>query len=86
MPDPIPTYLHSPFVVGRTYIVLKDFDALRDRFTAGETMIYCDTAYSRYDGYQGYFFTDCRTGWTRAWDIRDHEDIAIWRTLFAAQD
>lgn len=71
----------SPFVVGHCYRVLRDFTALRDQFQAGEILTFHSVAYSRYDSYTGYFFTQSGAPHLRAWDIHDDEDIAIWQTL-----
>lgn len=73
----------SPFVVGCCYRVQRDFTALRDHFLAGEILTFHSAAYSRYDSYTGYFFTQSGAPQLRVWDIHDDDDIAIWQTLFA---
>jgi len=72
----------SPFVIGHCYRVLRDFTALRDHFHAVEILTFHSAAYSRYDSYTGYFFTQPGAPHLRAGDIHDDEDIAIWQTLF----
>jgi hypothetical protein len=72
----------SPFVVGKSYRVCKDFKCLRDSFRAGEVLIYDSDAYSRYDSYTGYFFSQPGAKQLRAWDLHDDEQLEIWRDLF----
>jgi len=72
----------SPFVAGHRYRVRRDFKALRDSFLAGEELTYDRDAYSRYDGYTGYFFTQLGAGQLRSWDISDDDDLEVWRDLF----
>ena len=72
----------SPFIVGRQYRALKNFQALRDTFLVGETLTFVSSAYSRYDGMTGYFFSD-DAGRVRAWDINDEADLESYRDLFA---
>jgi len=74
--------MDCPFRTGARYRVLKDFTSLRDRFTAGEELVFDSSAWSRYDGMNGYFFTDTRTGQPRSWDIDDNLDTGIWTELF----
>lgn len=71
-----------PFRPGARYRVRRDFVSLRDRFTAGEELVFDSSAWSRYDGQNGYFFTDASTGRPRSWDIEDHLDIGVWTDLF----
>ena len=78
----IPPWRESPFVVGRHYRVIRDFQALRDTFTAGEILVYERDAWSRYDGITGYFFSEAGSGELRSWDIDDGEDLGVWRDLF----
>ncbi|HEY7370768.1 MAG TPA: hypothetical protein VIF57_01225 [Polyangia bacterium] len=72
----------SPFVVGKTYRVLRTFQAMRDAFTAGEILVYRSCGWSRYDGVTGYFFQAPHETLFRAWDVRDEEDLSVWTTLF----
>jgi hypothetical protein len=58
------------FEVGKNYRVKKSFIALRDQFREGELLTYKESAYSRYDGITGYFFSDEKHG-TRSWDVYD---------------
>ncbi len=76
----------APFEPGRAYRVLQDFTALRDRFRAGEVLIYDSDGYSRYDGYTGYFFRQEDGEGLRIWDIADEEDLEIWTSLFAPEE
>ena len=69
-------------MAGRRYRVWQDFKALRDSFVAGEELTYDRDAYSRYDGYTGYFFTQAGTAQLRSWDIPDDDDLEVWRDLF----
>jgi hypothetical protein len=39
-------------------------------------------AYSRYDSYTGYFFSQDGAERLRSWDIHDDEDLESWRELF----
>jgi hypothetical protein len=71
-----------PFTRGRSYRVLQNFDALRDSFTAGEVMTFESDAWSRYDGFTGYFFRQPGREMLRSWDIADDADILVWRVLF----
>lgn len=71
-----------PFVAGRHYRVRKDFTALRDRFKEGEQLIFDSHAWSRYDGYTGYFFQQTGSERLRIWDIEDEADISVWKELF----
>jgi hypothetical protein len=72
----------SPFAAGRRYRVRRDFKALRNSFVAGEVLTYDRDAYSRYDGYTGYFFTQSVTEQLRSWDISDGDDLEVWKDLF----
>ncbi|MCX6047582.1 MAG: hypothetical protein NT075_20985 [Chloroflexi bacterium] len=74
----------SPFVVGRQYRVRHDFAALRDSFRAGEILTFHHDAYSRYDNYTGYFFSQPDTQPVRVWDIHDDENLDSWQALFEA--
>jgi hypothetical protein len=78
----IGSWRQSTFVAGHRYRVRRDFNALRDSFVADEELTYDRDAYSRYDGYTGYFFTQSETGQLRSWDISDEDDLAVWRELF----
>jgi hypothetical protein len=68
--------------VGRQYRVKRDFEALRDSFVEGEELKYVGDAYSRYDGYTGFFFTQAASQKRRSWDIADDDDLEIWEELF----
>jgi len=71
-----------PFVVGARYRVRRDFEAMRDRFKAGEELVYEDCALSIYHGCKGYFFRD-QAGEVRSWDLYDGEDSkALWPEFF----
>jgi len=71
-----------PFIVAARYRVRHDFEAMRDRFTAGEELVYEDCALSIYHGCKGYFFRD-QAGTVRSWDLYDGEDSkALWREFF----
>ena len=72
----------SPFVVGHRYRVRRGFKALRDSFAAGEEMTFDSDAYSRYDSYTGYFFSQPGAAQLRSWDIHDGDDLEVWRDLF----
>lgn len=71
-----------PFTAGRRYRVRRDHEALRDRFQAGEVLVYVNDAWSRYDEYTGYFFCVPDTTQHRVWDISEGEDLEIWREIF----
>lgn len=81
-PNEIPPWRGCPFTVGRTYRVRHDFTAMRDRFTAGEELVFDSDAWSRYDGITGYFFRQTGMNGLRLWDIGDDEDVSIWREHF----
>src|SRR5207248_5203395 len=68
------TWRKIPFERGAAYRVRESFDALRDRFSAGEILFYERAGYSRYDNATGYFFRDTR-GNPRVWDVGDEEQI-----------
>ena len=71
-----------PFIVAARYRVRHDFEAMRDRFTAGEELVYEDCTLSIYHGCKGYFFRD-QAGTVRSWDLYDGEDSkALWREFF----
>jgi len=67
---------------GHRYRVRRDFKALRDSFVAGEEMTFDSDAYSRYDSYTGYFFSQPGAAQLRSWDIHDGDDLEVWRDLF----
>ena len=81
-PIEIRPWRQSPFVVGRHYRVRHDFQALRDRFEAGEVLVYERDAYSRYDSCTGYFFSQPDVTYLRTWDVYDEEELEVWRELF----
>jgi len=62
------------FLVGGEYLVKQAFSALRDDFQAGERLVFCSSAHSRYDGYYGYFLYNPSTGAGRVFDVDDAED------------
>jgi len=47
-----------------------------------EVLTFHSDAWSRYDGIIGYFFQQTGTEALRAWDIRDDDELDIWRELF----
>ncbi len=75
-----------PFRKGARYRVKRSFTALRDIFEEGEEMTYDSTAWSRYDGITGYFFSQPGQERLRMWDIYDDESVEIWKDLFEAMD
>jgi hypothetical protein len=58
-----------------------DFVAMRESFTAGETLVYVESAYSRYDGVSGFMFSDSIRK-TRTWNVSDDEPLESWSQLF----
>jgi hypothetical protein len=56
------------FEPGDVYRVRRDADLLRDRFRAGEVMVFWRHAYSIYDSMHGFFFLQAGSERTRAWD------------------
>jgi hypothetical protein len=82
IPVEIPPWRECPFTRGRRYRVRQSFDALRDSFTTGEVMTFDSDAWSRYDGFTGYFFRQQGREMLRSWDIDDDADILVWRVLF----
>ncbi|MBN8418184.1 MAG: hypothetical protein J0L73_04650 [Verrucomicrobia bacterium] len=80
--DPSAFPLDGPFKRGRAYRVRHSFAALRDSFTAGEVLIFDSSAWSRYDGITGFFFTQPRRQGGRVWDLADDADVESWRQLF----
>jgi len=81
MPQEIRPWRVSPFSVGRSYRVRRDFKSLRDAFTAGEVLTYESDAYSHYHGYTGYVFSQAGAEPKRVWDIHDDDDLESWREL-----
>lgn len=73
----------GPCQRGRRYRTRLAFKALRDSFKEGEELIFDSSAYSRYDGYTGYFFRqDGRKG-LRLWDIPDDVSVnSAWKVHF----
>jgi hypothetical protein len=61
------------FEFGGEYRVRTTFQAMRDSFVQDECVVYCSSAWSRYDGITGYFFYDPRTGHLRLWDVFDED-------------
>lgn len=72
----------GPFKRGRAYRVRHTFAALRGSFTAGEVLIFDSSAWSRYDGITGFFFTQPGRQGGRVWDLADDADVESWRQLF----
>jgi hypothetical protein len=72
----------SPFKEGKSYRVLKDFQAMRGAFRAGELLVYRSAGWSRYDGVTGFFFEPPSDAGTRVWDVRDEEDLSMGKQLF----
>lgn len=80
--EPKPPH-RSPFRRGRRYRVVKSFEAERDRFEAGEILIYRRDAYSIYDGLTGYFFSETTASRRmRVWDWDDYNGPPKWRCVF----
>jgi hypothetical protein len=52
------TWRKHPFVIGKSYRVLSDFQSAGWTFSLGEVLRYAGNAYSRYDGVTGFFFHD----------------------------
>lgn len=72
----------DPFKPGVAYRVRRDFAALRDRFSAGEILVYVGSEWSRYDGITCYLFRLDGCGDMRWWDVRDEDDLDIRKELF----
>jgi len=72
----------NPFEYGAVYRVLIDFEAPRDRFVAGELLMYWRFGSSIYDSMQGYFFRQPDSERVRSWDISLGGDAAGWVDLF----
>jgi hypothetical protein len=81
MTQEIQPWRTSPFLVGHTYRVRRDFNSLRDTFTAGEMLIYEGDVYSHYHEYTGYIFSQPGIEQKRIWDIHD-DDEESWQNLF----
>jgi hypothetical protein len=81
-PVEIRPWRKSPFTVGRRYRVRRDFESLRDSFRAGEVLTYDSDAWSRYHEYTVYAFSQPGAHELRVWDIRDDDELDIWRELF----
>ncbi len=75
-----------PFRKGARYKVKHSFKALRDIFEEGEVLIYQSSAWSRYDGITGYFFSQPGLERPRMWDIYDDESVEVWKDLFEPID
>ena len=56
---------------------------MRDEFRSGEILRYTGSAYSRYDGITGYFFTD-EQEMGRSWDVGDEDSVEVSVELFEA--
>ena len=82
MPQETRSWRASPFAVGRSYRVRRDFKALRDTFAAGEVLVYESDAYSHYHGYTAYVFSQSGREQKRVWDIHDDDTVESWRELF----
>lgn len=75
--------IYGPFKVGKRYRVLKNFTALRDSFTEGDVLTFTSSAYSRYDGITGYFFSRERDNGIQWWDVSDEvNDKAAAKEFF----
>jgi len=72
--DPLP----NPFEYGAVYRVRTDFEAPRDRFVAGDVLMYWCFGKSVYDGMQGYFFRQGDSERVRSWDISLGGDPSGW--------
>ncbi len=73
-PDPPQT----PFEFGAVYRTRADFEAPRDRFVAGDVLMYWRFGKSVYDGMQGYFFRHPDSERVRSWDISLGGDPSGW--------
>eukprot|EP01031_Cornospumella_fuschlensis_P020459 gene20459-25079_t len=79
-PPPPPSWAPRPgpkrfnFTPGHRYRARCTFQALRDSFTEGEVMTFDRSAYSRYDGIMGYFFTQPGREGLRLFDLYDEDD------------
>lgn len=82
MSQEIRSWRVSPFSVGRSYRVRRDFKALRDFFKAGNVLTCESDAYSHYHGFTGYVFCLAGAHQKRVWDIHDDDDLECWRELF----
>ena len=81
-PVEIKPWRKSPFVVGQSYKVLRNFKSLFDSFQIGEILKYEGDAYSHYHGFTGYFFSLQNNANGRRWDIHDNDNLEIWKELF----
>ena len=70
----------DPFEVGAIYRVREGFEAMRDRFAAGEELVFAYSAYSHYDGVRGFFFRQLPGGAFRSWDTSGSGEQ--WREHF----
>jgi len=75
----------NPFEYGAVYRVRHDFEAPRDRFVAGELLMYWRFGSSVYDGQQGYFFQQPDSERVRSWDISIGGDTSGWVDHFELQ-
>lgn len=57
------------FEVGARYRTRAAIDALRDRFAAGEVLVYWRYGYSRYDDARGWFFRQPGSAAVRSYDL-----------------
>ena len=66
------------FEYGAIYATRLDFEAFRDRFKRGETMLYWRHATSIYDSMQGWFFlaADGAPRECRSWDVEIGADVS----------
>jgi hypothetical protein len=65
------------FEIGGEYRIRTSFQAMRDTFTQDERIVYCSSAWSRYDGITGYFFYNPSTGTLRLWDVFDEDSSNV---------
>jgi hypothetical protein len=74
--------VEHPFELGAVYRVRADFQAPRDRFEAGEILVYQSFGQSVYDGMKGYFFRVPGSPAVRPWDLALGDDPGVWTQLF----
>jgi len=67
---------------GHMYRVRKDFQALRDSFTAGEKFVYVHDSYDRDEEYTTHVFIRFADQTICVWDEHKDEDAFLWKSLF----
>jgi hypothetical protein len=81
-PDTARPPRQSPFTIGRSYRVRRDFQAVRNRFRAGEVLKFEGDAYGAESQTAAYFFSTPDAKPLRAWDVKDSEDLEKWLEIF----